>query len=579
MAGGYSPFPSTSDASQRTQKLSQGKNQPTLPPRTVSGYTQRIDNWRSERFQPRHGDPNLDPFYLERVLGDTRISDSYGQDDRDVGFDQRHNEYFMSSDVKSDRQPTPVHFHKDSVSFPSTGYQPVTPKFEFDHDLAHFQYPAPKFHRAPLHCSQISCSTMQTDATGFTPDLTPSSSFSSAYSVPNCPEAVLKATEQLCLNSNRVRPGRSDSTGRFYLPAATPPATPHNQSWLTTRPTTPTETTTPYVGPVNASSDTLIMPVGDNPASSTTSLRVKHHPSLPELKRNPSAPKKWNNQSSRTQIDTSIISPPCLINPVTLEPHASHLNHVFFIPDDDYPSPVPSPVLTSPPITREITAQSSSGRPSTSNLGAHCEQSVWESDSDTESVASKSLSRRGPMETLRKVRSRVQLRVTKCGTRLNEAAYDVPAPGEFPTVPKNPLIRSSPEAKDTKRIVCANPSPKVPRTAAQTPRFVVPSTTSLPYPQSRHPSEEDSCNIDTSTAAAIQAQTRRRQQSNRLEEFPSIDTEEKNENNCLASHSDLDRHSSLSPDRGGTLRRIWVALRALNCTTNGTNEDPRTKSA
>lgn len=579
MAGGYSPFPSTPDTLERPRKRSQGKDYPTLAHQPVSGYTQRTDNFKSTRSLPTPGDPNLDPFYLERALEDTRTWDSYGQDDRDVGFGQRENGYFMSSNVKSDGQVSPVHSRKESVLFPSAGYTAVTPKFELEHDLSYLQYPPPNLHQAPLHYSQNSCSSIQTDATGITPDLTPSSSFSSAYSVPHCPEAVLKATEQLYLNSNRVRSNRCCCAGRFYLPAVTPPATPHNQSRPTTRPTTPTETTAPYVGSVNASSGTLIMRVEDHPASSATSLRVKSRPSLPDLKGNSGGPKKGHNTlSSRPQIDPSIISPPSLINPVTLEPHASHLDHAFFIPADDYPTPVPSPVATLPPITRQMTAQSSKERPSTSNSEAHCEQSVWESDSDTESIGRKSLSRRGPIETLRKVRSRVQLRVTKSGTKLNGATHDKPAAEEPPLLPNNnTLSRLSQEAKETKDTVCVNPTTQpIPLAAYQTLRLVAPSTTSLPRLQSRRASHEDSSNIDTSTAAAIQAQTRRQQKSSKHEEFPSFDMEEKNNGDCYESHSDL--RSSLSSDRRGMLRRIWAALRTLNCITGASHETSRTKS-
>ncbi|KAL2003758.1 hypothetical protein VTN02DRAFT_2394 [Thermoascus thermophilus] len=490
----------------------------------------------------------------------------------------------MSSNVKSDGQVSPVHSRKYPVLFPSAGYTAVTSKFEFEHDLSYLHYPPPSLHQAPLHYSQDSCSSIQTDANGTTPDLTPSSSFSSTYSLPHCPEAVLKATEPLCLDSDCVCSYRSGCADPFYLPATTPPATPYYES----RPTTPTETTALYAGSVNASSETLIMRAEDHPASSVAPLRVKSRPSLPDLKGNSSGSKKVHaTQSFRPQIDPSTISPPSLINPVTLEPHASHLDHAFFIPADDYPTPVPSPVATSPPITSQMTAQSSKGRPSTSASEAHCEQSVWESDSDTESIGRKSLSRRGPIETLRKVRSRVQLRVTKSGTKLNGAIHDDPAAEEPPpALPDNNTLsrlsqeareaREAKEAKETKETVCVNPTTQPSSVAAhQTLRLVAPSTTSLPRPPSRRASHEDSSHIDTSTAAAIQAQIRRQQKSSK-HELPSFDMEEKNKGHCYESHSDI--RSSISSDRRGRFKRIWGTLRTLNCIVGGSHETPRAKS-
>ncbi|KAL1988653.1 hypothetical protein VTN96DRAFT_8353 [Rasamsonia emersonii] len=560
MAGECATVPCNLDGS---GKLATGALENRLEPPLQSNTgdsQQRIDQLISAKRDPVPGDPNLDPFYLERSLEDSKAWACRTVDDTDVELEDLEIEYFMSymaedrKQLSVGRQGHPVHIQCDSYHAPSAR-APV------------YAAPAP-WQRTPVHHSQSSCSSIRTDATGLTPDLTPSSSFSSTYSVPNCPEAVRKATEQLALHSDQVRRERSDSTARFYLPAATPPS----QSRACTRPPTPVDRTasaTPQGEPINLSTETLTMIPKDQSAPAASSLRSKPLPNIPPLTRNPSGPaarKKAHSQGSRGQIDPSQISPPSLINPVTMEPHASHFDHALFIPAHDCPSPVPNPTAPSPPITRQITSASSKERPSTSTSVAYGEQSVWESDSDTESIMGKSQSRRGPIETLRKVRSRVQLRrIAKSEGKLQADIRGTSPEQDDPTpkLPQQPYV--APEAAGSATSI----ADVLPATAKQTLRLVAPSTTSLPRPQSRHSNEEKGdYEINTSAAAAVQAQSRRRQRSNADETVPF--SKEETSDRYYPGRQGLPRVESnpdavLSLDRSSVFKRVWRSLRALSC--------------
>lgn len=551
MAGECATVPCNLDAS---GKLATGGLENRLerlepPPQSNTGdLQQRIDQLISAKRDPVPGDPNLDPFYLERSLEDSKAWTCRAVDDTDVELEDLEIEYFMSYMTEERKQQAvghqgyPLHYQVPSVRTPV--------------------YAAPShWQRTPVHHSQSSCSSIRTDATGLTPDLTPSSSFSSTYSVPSCPEAVRKATEQLALHSGQVRRERSDSTPRFYLPAATPPS----QSRTCTRPPTPAGAT-PHGEPNNLSTETLTMVPKDQSAPAGSSLRSKPLPNIPPLTRNPSGPaaaKKAHGQGSRGQIDPSLISPPSLIDPVTKEPHVSRFDQAAFIPAHECPSPVPNPTAPSPSITRQMTSASSKGRPSTSTSVAYGEQSVWESDSETESIIGKSHYRRGPIETLRKVRSKVQLRRTAKSDAKLHADIRGTAPEQddpTPKLPQQPYV--APDAAGSVTSI----ADVLPSTAKQTLRLVAPSTTSLPRPQNNN--EKGDYEINTSAAAAIQAQTRRRQRSNADETVPC--PKEETSDRYYSGREGIPRAESnpdavLSLSRPSLFKRVWGSLRALSC--------------
>ncbi|KAL1968124.1 hypothetical protein VTN77DRAFT_2255 [Rasamsonia byssochlamydoides] len=550
MAGECAALPCDLDAS---GKLAKSALENRLAPPQQSTSQQRIEQLVSAKSAPVEEDPNLDPFYLERSLEDSKSWGCHAVDDTDVELEDLEIEYFMSY-MTDDKQKSPVHNRYQPQSFQAPVY--ATPS---------------NWKRTPVHYSQSSCSSIRTDATGLTPDLTPSSSFSSTYSVPNCPEAVRKATEQLALHSDRIRRQRSGSAARFYLPVATPPT----QWRACTRPSTPVErpaTAAPYVEENNLSTETLTMIQKDPPApaASSSSLRSKPLPSLPPLTRNPSSgpapPKKCHSPGPRSPIDAALISPPSLINPVTMEPHASHFDHALFIPAHDCPSPVPNPTAPPPTITRQATSASSKGRPSTSTSVAHGEQSVWESDSDSESIITKSHYRRGPIETLRKVRSRVQLRrMAKSEGKLHADIHATPPKQDdtTPKLPQQPYVAPPAVAS-----VTSIPDVLLTTQGKPTLRLVAPSMTSLPQPQSRHSSsEKEGYEINTTAAAAIQAQTRRRQRSYAEETVPFSKEEFTHERYYCQTRvaPRVDSDQALSLNRRSMFQRVWGSLRALNC--------------
>ncbi|KAJ6087261.1 hypothetical protein N7467_006175 [Penicillium canescens] len=430
---------------------------------------------RISTYYPRSGpkvleESNLDPFYLEQSLADTPSWD-YNSEMRNDSFEDNSHYYTLSLTPGKDFHDS-LHYGPDRSTLAQV---------ELENSLRFHRY-TPSTERSPLHGSQDSFSSVQTYST--IPDLTPSSSFSSTYSSPGCPDVVLQATEQLYKHAQEAHP---ESRRRFYLPASTPPKyslpppPPPPVAPLTpadTRPTTPCE-------PSNDSTATITMAYQDVTGSmSTRSRRRKQPPTLPNLSQGTSSHSSGRKQSSpgtRPPLDPSMISPPCLINPVTMEPHMTHFDHPLFIPANDCPSPVPSPVTSSPPISRQWTATSME-RPSTSTMDPYCEQSVWESDSDRESVGRKSISRR-PIDTLRKVRSRAKLRGAKSQPRLHQAMLDDQAMEQFPCMPDDILGE---HITDTFRTASMD-RPSTSRDGLRpsglaTLRLVAPSTTSLAKP-------------------------------------------------------------------------------------------------
>ncbi|KAJ9272657.1 hypothetical protein DTO212C5_1384 [Paecilomyces variotii] len=565
MAGGYSPFPSTLDNSGRPRRRTQTKEDQPLPLfHPGSRNTGSTDLGNPPRHPTTIEDPNLDPFYLERSLENVTSWESQEKESRDAGSELRQNGKFMSSDLNLDTAPFPS-FGNSQERLPALAYQ--TPELGTHSSFEHSRYPSTTSHQFPYHhYGQHSFSSVQSDASGNIPDLTPSSSFSSNYSVSNCPEAVLNATKQLCLHTNRAERTVSEPPYLYISPDRS--STGDNiDSYAATEPSTPTGTITPYDFPYNDSSDTLIMHFTNPGAPSASSLRSKPLPSLPNLSRDSNgqhASKKVHSPCLKTQIDPALISPPCLIDPVTMEPHATPYDQALFIPANECPSPVPSPVACSPPITRQVTGHSTRARPSTSTSEAHCEQSVWESDSDSESIGPKSLSRRRPIDTLRKVRSRVQLKVTKSTTKLdgeeNSGHESERSSEEVPPMP-TPTYQQFPEVKTATN---QNWTPEPVRGSVEhTLRLVAPSTTSLPRPSSsRGTGQESNGNEKMSTVAAMHTHRPHRLESEQRRHFP---THEAIYGKCLESQSTIDLNAALSLSRPGLLRRLCRSFRALSC--------------
>ncbi|CRG82803.1 hypothetical protein PISL3812_00149 [Talaromyces islandicus] len=518
----------------------------------LKGLQHDIDQFGSSTTVAIAEDSHLDPFYLEQALDASKEWDTRTIDDSDVELEDLENEYFMSYMTEDKQSLSSQYFHPtqivaahyDTPSLQSTDF-PATPERQ----------------RTYNHHSQSSYSSIETDASRVTPDLTPSSSFSSTCSASHCPDDVRKATQQLALHSERAAGReRSRSAARFYLPAATP----DTQSRACTRPSTPAERAAVSKSETS-SSETLVMVQKDPVAYAASSLRSKPLPSLPPILKNsgPVPPRKTHSAGSRSQIDTSQISPPSLMNPVTMEPHTSPFDHALFIPAHDCPSPVPNP---SPPITRQATNASVIGRPSTSTSVAYGEQSVWESDSDSESVSGRSQSRRGPIDTLRKVRSRVQLRrIAKSDAKLHadinhSLDAELPVPRTAPELPHLPLYLDERAAASVTSVTDVLPPPLL----KQTLRLVAPSTTSLAAPLSRQSTEKTVTEMDTSTtAAAIQAQSRRRQRSNATDEFlPFTKAETVHQYYCRRPSSDTETSSLY---RTNMFKRMWGSLRSLNC--------------
>ncbi|CAG8136451.1 unnamed protein product [Penicillium olsonii] len=520
---------------------------------------------RVSSYYPKFGpkvveDSNLDPFYLESSLAATPEWSSY-------------------SDMRNDQLEHDTHYYSLSLtkdlhnSFQYAGPDRSTlAQVELENSLRFHRYTPSTEERSPLHSSHDSFSSVQTDTT--TPDLTPSSSFSS-HSSSGCPDVVLGATEQLHKHVQATQP---EPRRRFYLPASTPPTyslPPPPPPPLAPAIAAESRPTTPCYQHSNDSTTTITMAYEDTTGSVSSRSRRRKQPPTLNLSRGTSAHSHRRKQSgpgSRPALDPSMISPPCLINPVTREPHMTHFDQALFIPANDCPSPVPSPVASSPPISRQWTATSME-RPSTSTFDAHCEHSVWESDSESESVGRKSMSRK-PIDTLRKVRSRAKLRGAKSQPRLYNSTFDDHPTETFPCMPDDTLgepiseiYRPSMDRPSTSRPSNSRDGPRI-HNGLQTLRLVAPSTTSLARPgRSRKNSSVNSSDVDRSAAAAWQAQYRRRQRSD-TPEYPSSSSEksdkEKLTSMCYEQHPQVPFQDNFREQRP-FLQRFMDSLRSLNC--------------
>lgn len=503
MADRRSHLPGDLDVLQSDRNRSQSTV--LLPPSPL----ERVSTYCPQKDLASLRDSKLDPFYLEQSLPGAVPLES----ERDVG-PRESRQYYTLPAVNTGKR----------FSVPSLLAGSMRPRYS--QTQSDDNRPA----KPPTYSADSFSSQSES-----IPDLTPSSSFSSEYSP--YPESV-KHTKTV---RNR-RSRRTPTSDRSKSPTSASP--------------TPTQTPKLSGPAANQSTETVTM----HARKQGYSNRGKPLPSLPNITGTHER-RKGSDSGGRPQIEPSMISPPSLINPITLEPHTSHFDQAFFIPAHECPSPVPSPTTASPPFSK----QTHNDRPSTS-LEAYGEQSVWESDSDTESVGRKSLSKK-PIDTLRKVRSRAKLRVAKSAPKLNPSRPDDEQSVEsLPSAHKQ--SHEEPHPHSSTPVPAHNGKGVFHPSWEQTLRLVAPSATSLVRPPSRrdNPSRDGhgEGDMDRSTAAAMQAKSRRRQRSD-TPETESSETE-KPGSLCRDQYSDSpDDGSSLS--RAPFLRRFWSSLQLLSCRT------------
>ncbi|RMJ21795.1 hypothetical protein PHISP_07332 [Aspergillus sp. HF37] len=528
MAAGYSHNPGDLDALQNGRDRYQTSIYLPSPP-----TFKRKSTYYPEKDLSVLQDPNLDPFYLEQSLPDTVPLDSA---ERGEGPDQ----YFMLPTVSTGKTSSPGLAYSGSERLQHNS--PSTPTaLEIEGSLGFRKYATNSLEDARF-CSKDSFSSERSESI---PELSPSSSFSSYYSGSAHPNAAMKATEELYQHIKGSEAGK-----KFELRLCPPP---RRYNAVASKPP-PVQTTKPQS-----------QLFGDSCENSTAYDRNhnspywwKPLPSPPSLANNNGSRlgKKGSSNSCRTQIDPSMISPPSLINPVTLEPHPTHFDQAFFIPANECPSPVPSPTTRPPLAEKDVNAVQR--RPSVSSLDPYCERSAWESDSDSESIGRKSLSRK-PIDTIRKVRSRAKLRVAKSATKLNAAKQDDSDLEHFPPIP-NQFQEELPKCSMSS--VRRPSSGDVFRPAErETMRLVAPSATSLVRRPSHGSSLRGECDIDRTTAAAMQAKSRRQRIT---PESHSLD-QERSASFCRDEFSDDWIDNSKTLRRDPLFRRVWKSLRALSC--------------
>ncbi|PWY92842.1 hypothetical protein BO70DRAFT_20247 [Aspergillus heteromorphus CBS 117.55] len=525
---------------------------------------------RASSFYPARGpgivdDSNPDPFYLEHTLTSGAPWGTCRLDSRDVRCIEESNPYSMLSSVSPGKEvPFTLTARGDTARLHSNNNRSTLSVVELEHQLGLQQVAGARpWEGSSVNYDQGSFSSVQTEAT---PDLTPSSSFSSNYSAPIYPDGVL-------LEPLPVHVQLPPSPRNQVYPCASTPLN-HSQTTLATRPSTPVrQAKTPIEAP-NASSDTLVMQPVDS--HDPPSHRGKPLPSLPTGARSvrsgsAHSSRKGPPPAIRPPIAASMISPPCLINPVTMEPHTSHFDRAMFIPANDCQSPVPSPGPASPSIERQPTANSSRTRPSTSTSEAFPEQSVWESDSDSESLDPKSLSRK-PMDTLKKVRSRVHLRVAKSAPKLQNqqnSCQQAHPLEKFPSMPDKPPEDLCPSP--TRNTIQSRSRDMFRPPGLPSLRLVNPSLTSLGQVRSRRNSGQSrNIDIDRTTAAAMQAKSRRRPRSDSKKSLPA-----EREKMCTLCREERSDKAILTLARPPLYKRVWESLRVLGCHGEITPPRPR----
>ncbi|KAJ5830404.1 uncharacterized protein N7525_008657 [Penicillium rubens] len=475
---------------------------------------------------------NLDPFYLEESLAATPSWNPYTSDMRNDSFEDEDQYYTLSLTHKDIHHPSQYGPDRSTLA-----------QVELENSL--------RFHR---YTSSTEEHILFLHPTIHLAAPTPSWRRLSSFTSTQTRSRLSPVAASICLPLHHLR-----TPFRLHL----------LRRWLPLNPAD-TRPTTPCFQHSNDSTTTITMGYEDTTAScSSRSRRRKQPPSGLTLSRTASSPstsrRKQSSPGTRPPLDPSMISPPSLINPVTMEPHMTHFDHPLFIPANDCPSPVPSPVASSAPISRQWTATSME-RPSISTIDAFCEQSVWESDSDSESAGRKSMSRR-PIDTLRKVRSRAKLRAAKSQPKLHQAMLDGQTCEQFPCMPEDILGEPIPEAfrpsmdrpSTSKEAVRAH-------SGLQTLRLVAPSSASLTRSRSRKNSSLNSSDVDRSAAAAFQAQFRRRQRSDSPEYSNS--SSDKGDKEKLTSFC-YDQYSH-TPTNGAReqrplFERFMNSLRSLNC--------------
>ncbi|OGM47826.1 hypothetical protein ABOM_003246 [Aspergillus bombycis] len=213
MATAYHPLPGELNAFHRGRNSSQTSFclPPPLPQRK-----------RASSFYPPR-DPvatdETNPFYLERSLeyGARRAHRSGA---RDVRFSEEANQYYMLSTVNPGQElPFPAPVRGETARSRTNINRSTLSVVELEHQQALQQIsPQPWGHSS--HYSQGSFGSVQTEAT---PDLTPSSSFSSNYSTPLYPDDTVRLGEQSARHSHKDTP--SGNPKLFY--PLTPRSRPH----------------------------------------------------------------------------------------------------------------------------------------------------------------------------------------------------------------------------------------------------------------------------------------------------------------------------------------------------------------
>lgn len=190
MANGYSHLSGDLDALPKDRNRSQTTILLPSP-----SPLKRVSTYYPKRGPEVLEESNADPFYLEQSLPDSGHWDSLKPEARDVRFNEDHNQYFVLSTVNPAKEHTfpPSPIRRNTLRSRNINRSTLS-VVELEHDLGFQEFAAKRWERQPLHYSQGSFSSVHSDAT---PDLTPSSSFSSNYSGPLHPDLVLKATEPL----------------------------------------------------------------------------------------------------------------------------------------------------------------------------------------------------------------------------------------------------------------------------------------------------------------------------------------------------------------------------------------------
>lgn len=480
-----------------------------------------------EAYSEAPGDPNLDPFYLEDSLAYTDPWTSHDPYDHDPAYSDDYYEFYSLQGS-------------------------VETEFEQDHRFA--QCLAHQAADTYPEQRQSSASSLEIATV---PNLSPSSSVTSRHSATGRPVAALESTERA---SHSQQKGYSGNGCCCCLPPG------------------PSHQFLPSGMPAESSARGILAPPGGSPAvypkdNTMVCSRqpMKPCPSTPTALRGYSSWRPSHRHGRRSLIELQMGSLDHLVDRATYESHEFLFDRgPFSCPDDSSrlrPATAPSASHTSRAVASgsELKFTQLDSAPE-----SPIERSVWEPDSDSESEepSSPKLLSSKSIETLRRVRSKLQLRVAKSGMSHDSAIREEEEERTGKSQPDQDNSSNNDNTTDAQQVTRAervtemNSNQEVPWLRIQQ-RFPDPcSLQLLPQSHTRYGNRHGGPDNSSTPVIVIESEGETPWTWHYQTQLP--DTQEGKESEAPYCHSSNMRNS-IALSRPSRFHRFMRPLRGLNC--------------